>query len=59
MLAVGVVEVAAGLLLTLLPHLGGYVVARWLAGIIVDLLLIGGLDDIALRDFGLCPHPLP
>ena len=28
-------------------------VAGWLAGIIVSLLLVGGYADIALRDFGL------
>ena len=53
MLAVGVVEVAAGLLVALRPRLGGYVVAAWLAGIIVNLLLIPGFYDVALRDFGL------
>jgi hypothetical protein len=53
MLAVGVVEVLAGLLVALLPRIGGYVVAAWLAGIIVNLLLIGSYNDIALRDFGL------
>jgi hypothetical protein len=53
MLMVGVVEIAAGLLVGLLPRIGGYVVAAWLAGIIVNLLLLGGFSDIALRDFGL------
>jgi uncharacterized membrane protein len=53
MLMVGVVEIAAGLLVGLLPRVGGYVVAAWLAGIIVNLLLVGGYYDIALRDFGL------
>lgn len=53
MLAVGVVEILAGLLVAVLPRIGGYVVAVWLAGIIVNLLLIGGFYDIALRDFGL------
>ncbi|OLT05594.1 hypothetical protein BJF90_00595 [Pseudonocardia sp. CNS-004] len=53
MLAVGVVEILAGVLVAVLPGLGGYVVAAWLAGIIVNLLLIGGFYDIALRDFGL------
>jgi hypothetical protein len=53
MLAVGVVEVLAGVLVAVLPRLGGYVVAAWLAGIIVNLLLVGGFYDIALRDFGL------
>lgn len=53
MLAVGVVEVLAGLLVAWRPRIGGYVVALWLAGIIVDLLVLGGNLDIALRDFGL------
>ena len=53
MLMVGVVEVAAGLLVALRPHIGGYVVAAWLAGIIGNLLLIPGFYNVALRDFGL------
>jgi hypothetical protein len=53
MLAVGVVEIAAGLLVAVLPRIGGYVVAVWLAGIIVNLLLIGDFYDVALRDVGL------
>ena len=53
MLIVGVVEIAAGLLVALRPRIGGYVVAAWLAGIIVNLLLIPGFYDVALRDFGL------
>jgi len=53
MLLVGVVEIAAGVLVAVLPRIGGYVVAAWLAGIIVNLLLIGDYYDIALRDFGL------
>ena len=53
MLAVGAVEIIAGLLVAALPRIGGYVVAAWLAGIIVNLLLIGSYYDIALRDFGL------
>lgn len=53
MLAVGVVEIAAGVLVAVRPRIGGYVVAAWLGGIIVNLLLVGGHLDIALRDFGL------
>jgi hypothetical protein len=53
MLVVGVVEVVAGLLVALRPQLGAYIVASWLAGIIVNLLLIPGFFDVALRDFGL------
>jgi hypothetical protein len=53
MLAVGVVEIAAGILVAVRPRIGGYVVAAWLGVIIVNLLLIGGFYDIALRDVGL------
>jgi hypothetical protein len=53
MFAVGVVEVVAGILVAIAPRIGAYVVAAWLAGIIVDLLVLGGHGDIALRDFGL------
>jgi hypothetical protein len=53
MLAVGIIEIAAGLLVAVWPRIGGYVVAAWLAGIIANLLIIGGYYDIALRDFGL------
>ena len=52
---VGVVEIAAGLLVALAPRIGAYVVAAWLAGIIVNLLTADPPTyyDIALRDFGL------
>jgi hypothetical protein len=50
---VGVVEVVAGLVVALTPRFGGYLVAAWLGGIILNLLLVGGYGDIALRDFGL------
>ena len=50
---VGVVEIAAGLVVAITPRFGGYLVAAWLGGIIVNLLLVGGYGDIALRDFGL------
>jgi hypothetical protein len=53
MLAVGVVEIAAGILVALRPRIGGYVVAVWLWVIIVNLLVAGDYFDIALRDFGL------
>src|SRR5918997_2485730 len=51
--AVGVVEIAAGLVVAVSPRFGGMLVAAWLGGIIVSLLLVGGYADIALRDFGL------
>jgi hypothetical protein len=50
---VGVVEIAAGLVVAVVPRFGGLLVAAWLAGIILNLLLVGGYGDIALRDFGL------
>ena len=50
---VGVVEIAAGLVVAVVPRFGGLLVAGWLAGIITSLLLVGGYADIALRDFGL------
>jgi hypothetical protein len=53
MLAVGVVEVIAGLVVAVRPRVGGYLVAAWLAGIIGNLLLLGSHYDVALRDLGL------
>jgi len=53
MLGVGVIEVAAGLLVAIMPALGGAVVGAWLCGIILNLLMIPGYYDIALRDLGL------
>jgi hypothetical protein len=53
MLLVGVVELVAGLLVALKPRVGAYVVAAWLAGIIVNLLILGSFFDVALRDLGL------
>ena len=50
---VGVVEIFAGVVVAISPRFGGLLVAGWLAGIIVSLLLVGGYADIALRDFGL------
>ena len=50
---VGGVEILAGLVVLLAPRLGGLLVAGWLGGIILNLLLVGGYGDIALRDFGL------
>ena len=50
---VGVVEIAAGLVVAFIPRFGGLLVAGWLAGIILNLLLVGGYGDIAMRDFGL------
>ncbi len=53
MLVVGVIEVVAGVGVALRPRIFSYVVAAWLWGIIINLLLIPGYFDVALRDFGL------
>jgi uncharacterized membrane protein YphA (DoxX/SURF4 family) len=53
MLVVGVIEIVAGIGVWLKPRIFAYIVAAWLAVIIINLLLIPGYFDIALRDFGL------
>ncbi|MFF5791948.1 hypothetical protein ACFY5D_07870 [Paeniglutamicibacter sp. NPDC012692] len=53
MYGVGIVEIAAGILVALRPKIGSLVVALWLLGIIVNLLMIPNYFDVALRDFGL------
>jgi hypothetical protein len=53
MLAVAVVEIIAGIVVALRPRYGGLLVAAWLGGIIVNLLLLGDYYDVALRDVGL------
>ena len=53
MLIAGVIEIVAGIGVWLKPRIFAYVVAAWLVVIIINLLLIPGYFDIALRDFGL------
>ena len=53
MYVVGVIEIIAGIGVALKPRIFAYVVAAWLVVIIVNLLLIPGYFDIALRDLGL------
>lgn len=53
MLAVGVIEVVAGIAVALAPRYGALLVAGWLAGIILNLVTMGEYYDVALRDFGL------
>ncbi len=53
MRGVGVIEIAAGLLVAFIPRYAAYVVAAWLAAIIVNLLILGAHLDVALRDLGL------
>ena len=53
MLAVGVIEIVAGLGVAFKPRLFAYVVSAWLLLIVANLLMIPGYFDVALRDFGL------
>jgi len=53
MLAVGAIEIVAGLGVALKPKIFAYVVSAWLLLIIVNLLLVPGYFDVALRDLGL------
>jgi hypothetical protein len=53
MYVVGAVEILAGISVALKPRYGAYIVAGWLAGIVVNLLTHSGYYDVALRDFGL------
>jgi uncharacterized membrane protein YphA (DoxX/SURF4 family) len=53
MSVVGVVEIAAGVLVALWPRGAAWIVAAWLGAIIVNLILLPGYYDVALRDFGL------
>ena len=53
MLVVGVIEIIAGLGVFFKPKVFAYVVSAWLLLIIVNLLMIPGYYDVALRDFGL------
>lgn len=50
---VGVVEIAAGIVVAVKPRFGGYLVAGWLVAVILNLVLLGAYWDIALRDLGL------
>src|SRR4051794_10698596 len=53
MYLVGAIEIVAGVAVALKPRYGAYLVAGWLAGIVINLLTASGFYDIALRDFGL------
>jgi len=53
MLVAGVVEIIAGFGVLFKPKVFAYVVSAWLLMIVVNLLMIPGYYDIALRDFGL------
>jgi hypothetical protein len=48
---VGVVEIIAGIIiLSKYTRFGAYLVAAWIGIVIINLLTIGGMYDIALRD---------
>lgn len=53
MMMAGVIEVIAGIGIIFKPKIFSYIVALWLLGIIINLLLTGKYFDIALRDVGL------
>jgi hypothetical protein len=53
MMVVGVIEIVAGIGVAIRPRIFAYVVAAWLALIIINLLMIPGYFDVALRDLGL------
>ena len=53
MMVVGVIEIIAGIVVAVKPKFGAWVVVAWLWGIIINLLLVPGYYDVALRDLGL------
>jgi hypothetical protein len=53
MRGVGIVEIVAAMWVAISPRTGGFVVAIWLWGIIINLVMQNAYYDIALRDFGL------
>lgn len=53
MMVVGVIEIIAGIGVWIKPKIFSYVVALWLLGIIINLLILHNFYDVALRDLGL------
>jgi hypothetical protein len=53
MYLIGIVEIVAAVAMVIRPRWAAWVVALWLAGIIINLLTYSGFYDVALRDFGL------
>ena len=53
MILVGLLEIVAALIVAFRPRIGAFVVGAWLAAIIVNLIVVGGYLDVALRDLGL------
>ena len=52
MMVVGVIEIVAGIGIALKPRIFGYVVSAWLLLIVINLLMVPGYLDVALRDLG-------
>lgn len=50
MMIVGVIEIAAGIIVWKKPDIGGYIVAAWLTVIALTLLLGFNFVDVAVRD---------
>ncbi len=53
MMVVGIIEIIVGIGVWIKPKYFAYVVAAWLFGIIINMLILGKFYDIALREFGL------
>ena len=50
MAIVGVIEIVAGIIVLIRPHIGGYIVMAWLILIALTLLVGGHYYDVAVRD---------
>ena len=50
MMIVGIIEIAAGIIVLIKPRLGSAIVAAWLVCIALNLLLSGHYLDVAVRD---------
>ena len=46
----GIIEIIAGVLVLVKPKIGSLIVALWLIGIVINLLLTGQYFDVAVRD---------
>lgn len=46
----GIIEIIAGIIVLVKPRIGSLVVALWLTGIAVNLLISGQYFDVAVRD---------
>ena len=53
MLAAGVIEIVAGLIVAVKPKIAAPIVGAWLCLIIINLVTMGSYLDVALRDLGL------